>query len=108
MADQATRTVECPSCSSTVTLILESRWSADRKDACPSCGHVIADHAKAASMAAERMTVEEAATIMERHTWDDVMRYARLALDSPASLTPEQTDAVYAFCRLRSSQQKGN
>ena len=106
---EPTRTVECWGCQETVTLVLESRWTPDRKDACPACGTVIADHAKAAELAADRMTHEEAVAIMQRHSWDDVMAYARIiATDDPATLTPEQVDAVYAFCRLRSTQQQHN
>lgn len=108
MGEPATRKVDCWGCGTAVTLTLEGRWTADRKDVCPSCGTVIADHAKAAALAADRMTLDEAAVIMERHTWDDVMRYALLATDNPAALTPEQTDAVYAFCRLRSAQSSNN
>lgn len=108
MTEQITRNVECWACGAPVTLVLEEKWSPDRKDACPSCGLLLTDHANAARLAADRMSIEEAAKIMERHTWDDVMKYARTAADNPASLTSEQTDAIYAFCRLRSAQQGAN
>lgn len=108
MSALATRQLECWGCGTNVTIPLEERWTPNRKDLCPSCGTALTDHARAAEIAADRMTMDEAAEIMTRHTWDDVMSYARLAYEEPAALTAEQRSAMFAFLRLRSTQQHQN
>lgn len=108
MSALATRQLECWGCGTNVAIPLEERWTPNRKDLCPSCGTALTDHARTAEIAADMMTMDEAAEIMTRHTWDDVMRYARLAYEEPSSLTPEQMDTVLAFLRLRSTQQQQN
>lgn len=103
-AENTTRDLDCPRCGTLCVIPLEAKWTHGRKDICPTCGVVLVDADYAAEVAAERLTLEEAAEIMQRYTWDEVMGFARQAWDDQRSLNPDQIKALYAFCRLRSMQ----
>ena len=95
-----TRRVECHACGGDVQFPLQHSFDGpDIK--CGHCGALISSRADACRIAADRLTLEDAAAIAGRYTYDQVVALARRLYDDPSSATSEEMDALCAFNLLR-------